>query len=192
MKTKNQLFDERRTAEAAAYMLFRAGGKLPHIKLMKLLYLAERLSLQRYGEPLTGDKAVAMPLGPVLSMTLELINGTRPSCPGGWEDWISDRANHMVELADPSMIRTTDDLVHLSDADLEVLQETWGRFGHMEKFALVNYTHEHLPEWQDPEGSSIPIPYIRIFTGIGMDDETAERLAARLEAQQNIAASFAT
>jgi hypothetical protein len=42
---------------------------LPVIKLIKLMYLAERLSLQRYGEPLTGDRLVSMPDGPVLSMT---------------------------------------------------------------------------------------------------------------------------
>ena len=58
------LFDERKAAEAAAFLLFMAGGKLPLIKLVKLLYLAERLSLQRYGEPLTGDRLVAMPNGP--------------------------------------------------------------------------------------------------------------------------------
>jgi uncharacterized phage-associated protein len=50
------LFNEVRTAQAAAFLLYRAGGKLPLIKLVKLLYLAERLSLKKYGEPITGDK----------------------------------------------------------------------------------------------------------------------------------------
>jgi uncharacterized phage-associated protein len=189
--TKNPLFDERRAAQATAYLLFLAGGKLPVIKLMKLLYLAERLSLQRYGEPLTGDKAFSMPHGPALSMTLEFINGVRPSCPGGWDSWVSDRANHMLELADISMIRSGDDLLRLSETDLEVLKETWERFGHMEKFALVDYTHDNLPEWRDPNGSSFPISYVDIFRGVGMDKMTAERLAERLEAQQLIAAYFA-
>jgi uncharacterized phage-associated protein len=189
--TKNPLFDERRAAQAAAYLLFKAGGKLSVVKLMKLLYLAERLSLQRYGEPLTGDKAVSMPHGPVLSMTLELINGARPSSLNGWDSWISDRANHTVELADLSAIRSADDLPRLSESDVEVLQETWERFGHMEQFALVNYTHDNIPEWHDPEGSSFPISYADIFRGTGMDEKTAARLAERLEEQQRIAASFA-
>ena len=192
MKTKNPLFDERRAAQAAAFLLFRAGGSLPVIKLIKLLYLAERLCLQRHGEPLTGDKAFSMPHGPVLSMTLELANGIRPSCPDGWDSWISARANHTVALADPSMIRSPDDLSRLSDADIEVLQETWEKFGHMEKFALVSYTHDNLPEWHDPEGSSTPISYADIFAGVGMDEETAAILADRLEAQQHVAASFAS
>jgi uncharacterized phage-associated protein len=189
--TKNPLFDDRRAAEAAAYLLFRAGGGLHIIKLMKLLYLAERLSLHRYGVPLTGDKASSMPHGPALSMTLELINGARPSSPGGWDSWISDRANHIVELSDPGMIRSEDDLLRLSETDVEVLQETWEKFGHMERFALVNYTHDNLPEWRDPNGSSFPISYADIFIGAGRDKKTAARLAESLEEQQRIAASFA-
>ena len=69
------LFNERRTAQVAAFLLHRAGGSLPLIKLMKLMYLAERLSLQRYGEPLTGDRLVSMGHGPVLSRTYDHING---------------------------------------------------------------------------------------------------------------------
>ena len=41
------LFDERRAAQAAAFLLYRAKGRLPLIKLVKLMYLAERLSLER-------------------------------------------------------------------------------------------------------------------------------------------------
>ena len=52
------LFDERKTAQAAALLLFKAGGRLPLLKLMKLIYLSERLPLQRYGDSITGDQFV--------------------------------------------------------------------------------------------------------------------------------------
>src|SRR5688500_6404126 len=100
------LYDERRTAQAAAYFLHRAGGQLPVIKLVKLMYLAERLSLFRYGEPITGDKLVSMPNGPVLSRTYDHINGALPSVEGGWETWITDRAGHVLGLRDVSMVRS--------------------------------------------------------------------------------------
>jgi hypothetical protein len=116
------LFDERKAAAAAAYLLFRAGATLPLIKLVKLMYLAERLSFKRYGEPLTGDRLVSMPNGPVLSLTYEHINGSRPSGPGGWDAWIAARAGHQVALRDASKIRIPEqDLLRLSDSDLEVL-----------------------------------------------------------------------
>ena len=72
------MYNERRTAEAAAYLLHRAGGTLPALKLMNLLYLAERLSLKRYGEPLTGDRLVSMPHGPVLVNTWARFTGSLP------------------------------------------------------------------------------------------------------------------
>jgi uncharacterized phage-associated protein len=180
------LFDERRAAEAAAYLLFRAGGKLPLLKLIKLLYLAERLCLQRYGEPLTGDRLVSMPHGPVLSMTYDLSNGALPSVEGGWETWIADRAGHVVALRDESKIRSPEqDLQRLSDSDLEVLSETWGQFGHWDRWDLVKYTHsEACPEWEDPEGSSRPIEYSTLFLKLGYSPDQANSLVERLTEQR--------
>ena len=54
----SDLFNERRTAQVAAYLLHRAGGRLPLLKFMKLMYLAERESLRVFGEPICGDKPV--------------------------------------------------------------------------------------------------------------------------------------
>jgi len=46
---------------------------------MKLLYLAERRSFEKHGEPMIGDRLVSMPQGPVLSCTYNLMNGELPS-----------------------------------------------------------------------------------------------------------------
>lgn len=186
------LFDERRTAQAAAYLLHRAGGKLPVIKLVKLMYLAERLSLQRYGEPITGDRLVSMPHGPVLSMTYDHVNGALPSEEGGWDTWIADRAGHVVELRDESMIRSPgEDLLCLSDSDLEVLGEIWVQFGHWDRWHLVDYTHsDACPEWEDPEGSSLPIRYETLFEKLGYTPEQAAAMTARLNEQRALNGSF--
>lgn len=45
---------EKRAAQTAAFFICRAGGAIEVLKLMKLMYLAERESLARYGEPITG------------------------------------------------------------------------------------------------------------------------------------------
>ena len=185
-------FDERRAAEAAAFLLFKAGGSLPLIKLVKLLYLAERLSLKRYGEPLTGDRLVSMPNGPVLSMTYAYINGALPSCEGGWESWIADRAGHEVALRDESKIRSPEqDLLRLSDSDLEVLGDVWTEFGHWDRWKLVEYTHsDACPEWEDPDGSSRPIAYELLFSKLGYSAEQATALVERLNAQRALDASM--
>ena len=180
------LFDERRTAEAAAFLLYRGGGSLPLIKLVKLLYLAERLSLQRYGEPITGDRLVSMPHGPVLSMTYDHINGALPSVPGGWDTWMADRADNTVALRDESMIRSPElDLLRLSESDVEVLQETWDKFGYWDRWDLVKYTHsDACPEWEDPDGSSKPIQYEVLFQKLGYTSEQSVALVDRLTEQR--------
>ncbi len=54
------------------------------------------------------------------------MNGALPSREGGWESWIADRAGHEVALRDASKLRTPEqDLLRLSDSDLEVLSEVW-------------------------------------------------------------------
>lgn len=185
------LFDERRTAEAAAFLLYRGGGSLPLIKLVKLLYLAERLSLQRYGEPITGDKLVSMPHGPVLSMTYDHIKGGLPSVEGGWDSWIADRADNILALRDESRIRSPEqDLLRLSDSDLEILGEIWTQFGHWDRWALVEYTHsDACPEWEDPDGSSKPIHYDVLFTKLGYSPEQSSALVDRLSEQRQLNAA---
>jgi uncharacterized phage-associated protein len=185
-------FDEIKAAQSAAFLLFKAGGKLPLIKLVKLLYLAERLSLQRYGEPLTGDRLVAMTHGPVLSMTLDHMNGALPSREGGWESWIDDRAGHEVGLLDPSKLRSPEqDLLRLSDSDLEVLGEVWAQFGHWDRWTLVAYTHsEACPEWNDPDGSSYPIGYELLFRKLGYSPEQTAALVDRINTQRALNASM--
>ena len=186
-------FNERKAAQAAAFLLHSGGGRLPVLKLVKLLYLAERLSLQRYGEPLTGDRLVSMPHGPVLSLTYGLIQGAGDPCEGGWDTWVADRSDHDLELADKSMIRSPEqDLTALSDSDLEVLGETWVQFGHWDKYRLRDYTHSGAcPEWRDPNGSSEPIRYATLLVAAGYSDSDAAALAARIAERQALAASMA-
>lgn len=182
------LFNEKRTAQAAAFMLHRAGGRLPLLKLMKLLYLAERESLRVFGEPISGDKLVSMPMGPVLSVTYNLMNGGIPSIQGGWETWIEDRAGHDLGLRDPSMIRSPEkDLLELSDGDLEILDRVWRQYGHKDKFALVEHTHNGgCPEWEDPMGSSHPIPLERLFRELGYSEEGIKSAIEHLNEQAHL------
>jgi len=184
------LFDERRTAQAAAFFLHKAGGRLPLLKLMKLLYLAERESLRVYGEPISGDKLVSMPHGPVLSRTLDMMNGWGGQ--GEWDEWVEDRSCHDLALRDPSMIRTPQqDLLALSDGDLDVLEAIWLKFGHMGAFALVEYTHSSAcPEWEDPQGSSYPIELDRVLQAVGYQEPSIRAVSEHLNEQAHLRAAL--
>lgn len=162
---------------------------MPHLKLMKLLYLAERESMATHGFPMTGDRFVAMPHGPVLSLTLDHINDAIQSAPDGWDAWISDRAGHVVALARDV---SRDALDELSDSDLAVLGAVWKQFGWMGKYQIRDYTHnpKNCPEWKDPDGSSLPISFEAVYEALGHDAETAKALAAEVRAQAKIDASL--
>lgn len=186
------LFSEKKAAQAAAYLLHRGNGRMPVLKLMKLLYLAERHSYELFGEPMIGDKLVSMDHGPVLSQTLNKINGMSPSEPDGWDCWVADREGHDVALRDASRIRSPEqDLLELSDAELEILAETWEKFGHLGKYQLRDLTHDICPEWENPDGSSKPISFERLFSVLNYDSEQKKVLTARLTEQQAINAAFA-
>lgn len=183
------MFNERKVAQMAAFQLGKCGGKMPHLKLMKLLYLADREAMERYGVPISGDRIVAMPHGPVLSMTLNLMDGDVESLPGGWDSLISDKENHELSLR---RAITEDDTDELSQADIAVLEAVWAKFGHMGKYEIRDYTHDHCPEWIDPNGSSIPISYENVFRALGKPDDVAMELGARIEAERSLDKIFAT
>jgi len=187
------LFNEKKAAQAAAYFLFRAGGPLSVLKLMKLLYLAERRSFEKFGEPMIGDRLVSMPHGPVLSCTYNHMNGELPSVEGGWDFWIADRAEHDLALRDPDSLRSPEqDLLELSDADVGILSDIWDQFGGMDQWELREYTHDHCPEWKDPEGSMIPMQPEDFFEALKFTPEQRKAAMAKLRAEDEINLAFAS
>lgn len=187
------VYNEKKAAQAAAYFLFRASGALSILKLMKLLYLAERRSFEKHGEPMIGDRLVSMPQGPVLSRTYNLMNGELPSVEGGWESWIADRAEHDLALRNSEALRSPEqDLLELSDADLAILAETWDRFGGMDQWQLRDYTHASCPEWKDPDGSMIPMKPEELFAALKFTPAQTREAMARLSAEDEINAVFAS
>jgi uncharacterized phage-associated protein len=183
-------YDELKTAQAAAFLLRRAGGRMPFIKLLKLLYLGERVSFQRYGYALTGDNLVSMDNGPVLSKTYDHIKGGRMSKAGGWDTWVADEANYMVALTDHAEHVPDEELLELSDSDVDVLDRVWREYGHMDKWALVDLTHT-LPEWENPNGSSLPIDWQKLLTAVGYSEGAAQRLVEQLLNQRALDRQFA-
>jgi uncharacterized phage-associated protein len=183
------MFSERKVAQIAAYLLDRAKGRMNYLKLMKLLYLADRESMKCHGWPISGDRYVSMDHGPVLSQTLNLINGAKKFEEHGWDHWIADKADYAVSLRRRATRETLD---QLSDAELEVLRNVYAKFGKWDQWRLVDYTHRYCREWKDPKGSSLQIPYDAIFKALGHSAAEAKALGARLEEQRRIDKVFAT
>ena len=172
------VFDTRKTAQAAASLLALANGTMSYMVLVKLLYLADRRSLIETGAPITGDRMVAMPHGPVLSQTLDQINmgkSVDPEEPGVWYEYVTEPAGYNVSATKAEV--ETDEL---SRYELKILSDTFEQFGNMTKWALRDFTHT-LPEWSDPHGSSHPIEPETILRASGKSDTEVEQLVDAAE-----------
>lgn len=174
-------FNVRKAAQVAAYFALEHGGKIDVLKLVKLIYLADREFMTRYDCMILNDKFVSMDHGPVNLMTLNYIDGCTQDR-RNWDAFISDRDGYAVGLTKPNM--KLEELDELSDAEVEVLGQVWGEFGHMNKWEIRDYTHENCPEWEDPEGSSAPIPYERVFKFLGK--KNGDYLARRIRSEREI------
>ncbi|MBS1942228.1 MAG: SocA family protein, partial [Bacteroidetes bacterium] len=136
---QQNMFNERKVAQMAAFLLSKQDGRMPHLKLMKLLYLAERESLNHDAIPMSGDRLVSMEHGPVLSHTLNHMDGDIESSPDGWGEYISSKENYELSL---KKAVTRRELEELSDADIAILDRLWGKFGHMSKWQIRDWTHK--------------------------------------------------
>jgi uncharacterized phage-associated protein len=174
-------FNEAKTAQAAALVMSKCGSPINIMKLMKLLYLVDRASLAQHQMTITGDRMVSMPHGPVLSATLNVANGDSFSAERSWDRWIRDRSSYNVSLQKPVFNRN--ELDELSDMEVRLIEDVCGRYGHMDRWQLRDFTHDpqNCPEWVDPNGSSNPIQYATLFRAFGLSDEAVRELAAEQE-----------
>jgi len=177
-------FEAKKAAQVAAFFCKKAGGKINVVKLVKLIYLADRDSMANSGSPITYDSFVSMKLGPVVSEAYNYIKGESVS--KEWDDLIADRENHTVALA-RKLTDSDDD--ELSKFEVKVLGSVWNKFGGMDQWDLAKWTHDNCPEWEDPKDSSSPIPYERVFKWL--DSETAAARSEHLGETQSLRRSLA-
>jgi len=175
MKEMVLRFNERRATEAAARFLKLRGGRMSYLKLIKMLYLLDREALLRWGRPITTDRYVSMDNGPVVSRIYDLMREeAAPGTDSIWRHYISAPQGWEVALiAEPD----TDELSRVEEA---LIEEIFGKFGSLNRWDLVRISHE-LPEWQDPNGSAIPIQYRDILRAGNRTESEIAAVEAELE-----------
>lgn len=173
-------YNARKAAQTIAFFAMKNGARpLEVIKAVKLVYLADRESVRRFGFPIQDEDRVSMPHGPVNSETYSMINGEYDTAASGWADFVRDREDNNLSLARDNL--TEDDLDELSDADIEVLDAVWDRFGHMGKWQLRDWTHvqANVPEWENPGRSSWLIPIERMMAHLDVQNVEEQAAAVR-------------
>jgi uncharacterized phage-associated protein len=141
---------------------------MKYIKLIKLLYLADRASFLGRGRTITTDCYVSMEHGPVLSVVLNLIWGTHRGTDETWARTIQTVEDWDVKLREPEADILVDEL---SLADIEALDAIYAQFGHWNRWRLIDEVMHKLPEWRNPGNSMVPIRFREILQAGGLTEE---------------------
>lgn len=170
----------------AAYLASKVGGKrIKYMRLMKLMYLADRESFSSYGEPISYDEMFSMNLGLVLSSTLNVVKSARIG-EGPWAEFFSPRQGPTDYFVGIKKNAERKDLDCLSDADIQVLDNTIKKFGGMDEWMLSEYMHENCPEWKFPDGSRIPVEEAELLRALGVPDTEAAGLAQSVKEERQL------
>lgn len=166
-------YSEEKATAVAVYFLEQAGGTLEDLKLMKLMYLAEREAIRLRNAGITGDQFFSMKNGPILSQTLDRMSPREQIDPANvWREHINLPSQWLVGLAKPFNIGQ-----ELSKRELKIIADVWAQYGHLSKWELVEITHQ-FSEWRNPGTSAQSIAFQDILSGLGFNqEETKSRLA---------------
>jgi|HubBroStandDraft_1064217.scaffolds.fasta_scaffold306041_2 uncharacterized phage-associated protein len=145
-------FNLEKAVQAMAFFVERL-REVEKIKLVKLVFLSDRQHFIHTGAPITGDRQVAMPYGPVPSATLDAINGCLPSCEDAVFRYINVKNNKITLKKSPGRDA-------LSPQEVATLEKVLKTHGATEAWALARET-ERLQEYVTAfvEGTSTTIPY---------------------------------
>ena len=171
--------EDKATAMTAFFLSKTQDRKLNDIKLMKLLYIAERTSLERYATPISYDQFCSMEHGPVLSGTYELLTDKEKT--PTWDKHISPLSLYV--FGGDQSVSLLEDISWdeiLRQCDVEILDYVWDTFGHMSKWQIKKYCHDNFPEYDErPEAmkTSIGLDLETIFVALGDNQELAAEKA---------------
>lgn len=177
-------FNIEKATEATAYLIQLCSPRRPikFMKILKLLYLAEREALREWERPIIYDSYCSMDHGQVLSNTYNLMK--RQTRYHQWDEHIQHRWYLWLALRKPVQLRK------LSRAEAELLERIANEYGHLKEFELAELTHQ-LPEYKEAHGSSIPTTMADLLGALEFSEEDIQRIRKQLEDRAVLDSIFA-
>lgn len=156
--------------QASGLFLSLAGGSMNYMKMLKLLYIAEREALATECDIITGDRVCSMPHGPVLSTILNLIKRKDSQSPL-WHKFFKTERNYQLSLKkDPG-------IGELYKYEIDIIEKVYKEYGEKGEWQLRDFTHS-FHEWKkhkdgldSPEDkNSFTISWEDILEGLGKSE----------------------
>lgn len=136
-------FEPCKFIQAAAYLTRRCPA-MTRMKLVKLIYFADKRHLLQWGRPITGDRYIAMQHGPVPSSGYDMLK--KPD--GQFTRFFRVAGQSITMTADPGA-------GDLSPSGLEVLESVAREFGPLSATALRNRSHKDTAWQSAPDNGSM-------------------------------------
>ena len=116
------VFDEMKATQAACYLLSLNAGRMNYLKMIKLLYLADRQYITDWSNSITTDCYVSMDNGPVTSRIYDLIKDSKTDNGSYWASCIRTNGYDVFLMKEPG------EYDRLSPMEMEVIAEISNRF----------------------------------------------------------------
>jgi uncharacterized phage-associated protein len=139
------MFDNEKASAAIAYLAAQRIADLSKGKICKLIFLADKHHLVRFGRPVTGDRICAMKDGPVPSNILNMLNRLleNPDDPDQSVEMLSRHVSIDQRYVHPHFRAEEFNLGEfLSESDIDSLQSTVLKFGGKTFSELRAMTHD--------------------------------------------------
>ncbi len=164
-------FDFKKATQALNFFATKEGGKINKMKVLKLIWLSERLHLRIYGRPIVNDVYFAMKLGPVPSVTKNIVEGVLE------EEWEIIYRNTHLSLE--GLVVFSKAFVQenvFSKTDIDVMNKVYSDFHKYDQFELSDISHKY-PEWKKfqslvENGGRYQMNYADFFLNPTEDNDT--------------------
>jgi uncharacterized phage-associated protein len=139
----------KKATQALNYFSRKKNGQINKMKAIKLIYLADRYHIRKYGRPIVGDVYWAMKLGPVGSNTLNIANLSDGVLDKNSLKYAREYISHSKgDLRKEEIISKKEvDLTVFSQTDIESFEAIFKEFGDQDQFELAKRITHQFPEW---------------------------------------------
>lgn len=185
-------FDAEKAVAAVAFLASRGIPDLTKGKICKLIFLADKHHLVRFGRPVTGDRICAMKDGPVPSGVLNILNGmlagTGDLLPAVSESGIAVNRTFTNPHFEAKEFRMGE---FLSESDIEALNDVVRAYGGKTFSELRGLTHD-MPAYKNArEDRSNEAPKMAFEDFFEEDDEAIEGALEEMKENARLRKAFA-
>ena len=165
-----------KAAQAVASLLrLEEHHRIKYYRLLKLIYIADRLGVQETGRPIIGGRLIAMERGPLHSAGFDLMKGKDIETPW-WAKYFRVHDYDVEMIDDPGN-------GDLSKAEIELLNRVHDEYEADDEWEVGKKTHEfaEFKKNQPGPGASKTIPFGDLLEAVG---RSADAEAIEKDAQQ--------